>query len=62
MSRTVVRPRKADAPAVITANMEGQSMIRLSELGEDGQLIHMVARANILSHLSEPEFVAIGGM
>jgi predicted transcriptional regulator len=62
MSRTVVWPQKDDAPDAITVKMAGQSMIRLSVLGEDGQLIQVIARADILSHLIEPEFVAIGGM
>jgi CBS domain-containing protein len=61
MSRTVVCAQEEDTLDDIIAKMTEHHIIRLPVVGEDGKLIGVIARADILSHLIEPEFVTIVG-
>jgi CBS domain-containing protein len=61
MSRTVVCAQEDDALDDIIAKMTEHNIIRLPVVSEDGKLIGVIARADILSRLIEPEFVAIVG-
>jgi len=61
MSRTVVCAQEDDALDDIIAQMTEHHIIRLPVVDKDGKLIGVIARADILSRLIEPEFVAIVG-
>jgi CBS domain-containing protein len=61
MSRTVVCAQEEDTLDDIVAKMTEHNIIRLPVVGEDGKLIGVIARADILSRLIEPEFVTIVG-
>jgi CBS domain-containing protein len=61
MSRTVVCAQEDDALDDIIAKMTEHNIIRLPVVGEDGKLIGVIARADILSRLIEPEFITIVG-
>jgi CBS domain-containing protein len=61
MSRTVVCAQENDALDDVIATMIEHQIIRLPVVGEDGKLIGIVARADLLRHLIEPEFVTIVG-
>jgi CBS domain-containing protein len=61
MSRTVICAREEDTLDDIVAKMTEHNIIRLPVVGEDGKLIGVIARADILSRLIEPEFVSIVG-
>jgi CBS domain-containing protein len=45
----------------IIAKMMEHHIIRLSVVGADGKLIGVIAHANLLRHLIEPEFVTVVG-
>jgi CBS domain-containing protein len=49
-----------DLDAVIT-KMTEKNIIRLPVVGEDGKLVGVIARADVLSRMIEPEFVTIVG-
>ena len=61
MSRTVVCAQENDALDDIIAKMMEHHIIRLPVVGEDGKLIGVIARPDLLRHLIEPEFVTIVG-
>ncbi|HSF29280.1 MAG TPA: CBS domain-containing protein [Candidatus Tectomicrobia bacterium] len=61
MSRTVICAQEEDTLDDIVAKMTEHNIIRLPVVGEDGKLIGVIARADILSRLIEPEFVTIVG-
>jgi CBS domain-containing protein len=61
MSRTVVCAQEDDGLDDIIAKMTEHNIIRLPVVGEDGRLMGVIARADILSRLIEPEFVTIVG-
>ena len=61
MSRTVVCAQENDALDTIIAKMMDHHIIRLPVVGEDGKLIGVIARADLLRHLIEPEFVTVVG-
>ncbi|MGH8065023.1 MAG: CBS domain-containing protein [Candidatus Entotheonellia bacterium] len=61
MSRTVVCARENDALDDIIAKMMEHHIIRLPVVGADGKLIGVIARADLLRHLIEPEFVTVVG-
>jgi len=61
MSRTVVCARENDALDDIIAKMLEHHIIRLPVVGEDGKLIGVITRPNLLRHLIEPEFVTVVG-
>lgn len=45
----------------VIAKMTEKNIIRLPIVGEDGKLVGVIARADILSRMIEPEFVTIFG-
>jgi CBS domain-containing protein len=45
----------------VIAKMTEKNIIRLPIVGEDGRLVGVIARADILSRMIEPEFVTIFG-
>jgi CBS domain-containing protein len=49
-----------DLDGVIT-KMTEKNIIRLPVVGEDGKLVGVIARADVLSRMIEPEFVTIVG-
>jgi CBS domain-containing protein len=59
LSRTVICAREGDAYDDIIAKMTEHHIIRLQVVGENGKLIGLIARADILSRLIEPEFITI---
>jgi CBS domain-containing protein len=61
MSRTVICAQENDALDDIIAKMMEHHIIRLPVVDEDGKLIGVIARANLLRHLIEPEFVTVVG-
>jgi CBS domain-containing protein len=61
MSRTVVCAQENDALDDIIAKMMEHHIIRLPVVGEDGKLIGVIARPDLLRHLIEPEFVTVVG-
>jgi CBS domain-containing protein len=61
MSRTVVCAQENDALDDIIAKMMEHHIIRLPVVGEDGTLIGVIARPDLLRHLIEPEFVTVVG-
>jgi CBS domain-containing protein len=61
MSRTVVCAQENDALDDIIAKMMEHHIIRLPVVDEDGKLIGVIARADLLRHLIEPEFVTVVG-
>jgi CBS domain-containing protein len=61
MSRTVVCAQEDDALDDIIAMMTEHHIIRLPVVDEDGKLIGVIARADLLRHLIEPEFVTVVG-
>jgi CBS domain-containing protein len=61
MSRTVVCARENDALDDIITKMMEHHIIRLPVVGDDGKLIGVIARADLLRHLIEPEFVTVVG-
>jgi len=46
---------------VIIRKMTEKNIIRLPVIGEGGRLVGVIARADILSRMIEPEFVTIFG-
>ena len=61
MSRTVVCALENDALDDIIDKMMEHHIIRLPVVGENGKLIGVIARADLLRHLIEPEFVTVVG-
>jgi CBS domain-containing protein len=61
MSRTVVCAQEKDALDDIIAKMMEHHIIRLPVVGEDGKLIGVIARADLLRHLIDPEFLTVVG-
>jgi CBS domain-containing protein len=61
MSRTVMCAQENDALDDIIAKMMEHHIIRLPVVGEDGKLIGVIARPDLLRHLIEPEFVTVVG-
>jgi len=61
MSKPVVCAQEDEEIDSVIAKMTDKNIIRLPIVGEDGKLVGVVARADILSHMIEPEFVTIVG-
>jgi CBS domain-containing protein len=60
MSKPICVQEDDDIDAVI-AKMTANSIVRLPVVREDGTLVGVIARADILSRMIEPEFVTIVG-
>jgi CBS domain-containing protein len=61
MSKQVVCAQEDDDVDVIIAKMTEKNIIRLPVVRDDGKLVGVIARADILSRMIEPEFVTIFG-
>jgi len=61
MSKPVVCAQEDEEIDSVIAKMTDKNIIRLPIVGEDGKLVGVVARADTLSHMIEPEFVTIVG-
>jgi CBS domain-containing protein len=61
MSKPVVCAQEDEEIDAIIAKMTEKNIIRLPIVREDGKLVGVIARADILSHMIEPEFVTIFG-
>jgi CBS domain-containing protein len=59
MSRTVVCAQEEDTLDDIIAKMTEHHLIQLPVVSEDGKLIGVIARTDILRHLIQTEFVTI---
>ena len=46
---------------MIIRKMTEKNIVRLPVVGEDGKLVGVIARADILSQMIEPEFVTVFG-
>ena len=57
---TICAREDEDLDGVIT-KMTEKNIIRLPVVGEDGKLVGVIARADVLSRMIEPEFVTIVG-
>lgn len=61
MSKPVVCAQEDEEIDSVIAKMTEKNIIRLPIVGEDGKLVGVIARADILSRMIEPEFVTIFG-
>jgi CBS domain-containing protein len=61
MTRPAICVQEDDDLDVIIRKMTEKNIIRLPVIGEDGKLVGVIARADILSRMIEPEFVTIFG-
>jgi CBS domain-containing protein len=61
MSKPVVCAQEDEEIDGVIAKMTEKNVIRLPVVGEDGRLVGVIARADILSRMIEPEFVTIIG-
>jgi CBS domain-containing protein len=60
MSKPICVQEDEDLDSII-AKMTGNGIVRLPVVGEDGKLVGVIARPDILNHMIEPEFVTIVG-
>ena len=58
MSKPICVQEDEDLDAVI-AKMTGNGIVRLPVVRENGKLVGVIGRPDILSHMIEPEFVTI---
>jgi CBS domain-containing protein len=61
MSKQVVCAQEEEDVDAVIAKMTEQNIIRLPVVRDDGKLVGVIARADILSSMIEPEFVTIFG-
>jgi CBS domain-containing protein len=61
MSKPPVCAQEDDDLDVVISKMTEKNIIRLPVVGEDGKLLGVIARADVLSCMIEPEFVTIVG-
>jgi CBS domain-containing protein len=61
MSKPVICAQEDEEIDSVIAKMTEKNIIRLPIVGEDGKLVGVIARADILSRMIEPEFVTIVG-
>ena len=61
MSKPVVCAQEDEEIDSVIAKMTEKNIIRLPVVREDGKLVGVIARADILSRMIEPEFVTIFG-
>ncbi|HEY7319003.1 MAG TPA: CBS domain-containing protein [Candidatus Binatia bacterium] len=61
MSKPVVCAQEDEEIDSVIAKMTEKNIIRLPIVGDDGKLVGVIARADILSRMIEPEFVTIVG-
>lgn len=61
MTKPVVCAQEDEEIDAVIGKMTEKNIIRLPVVGEDGKLVGVIARADILSRMIEPEFVTITG-
>jgi len=61
MTKPVVCVQEDEEIDAVIGKMTERNIIRLPVVGEDGKLVGVIARADILSRMIEPEFVTITG-
>jgi CBS domain-containing protein len=61
MSKPVVCAQEDEEIDSVIAKVTEKNIIRLPIVGDDGKLVGVIARADILSRMIEPEFVTIVG-
>jgi CBS domain-containing protein len=61
MTKPVVCVQEDEEIDAVIGKMTERNIIRLPVVGEDGKLVGVIARADILSRMIEPEFVTIIG-
>ena len=61
MTQPAVCAREDEDLDVVITKMTEKNIIRLPVVGEDGKLVGVIARADVLSRMIEPEFVTIVG-
>ena len=60
MSKPICVQEDEDLDSVI-AKMTANGIVRVPVVGDDGKLVGVIARADVLSRMIEPEFVTIVG-
>jgi CBS domain-containing protein len=61
MSKSPVCAREEDSVDEVITKMTEHNIIRLPVVGDDSKLVGVIARADILSRMIEPEFVTVLG-
>ena len=61
MSKPPVCVQEENSIEEVIAKMTEHHIIRVPVVREDGRLVGLIARADILSHMIEPEFVSVFG-
>ena len=61
MTQPAICAREDEDLDGVIAKMTEKNIIRLPVVGEDGKLVGVIARADVLSRMIEPEFVTIVG-
>jgi CBS domain-containing protein len=61
MSKPPVCVQEENSIEEVIAKMTEHHIIRVPVVREDGRLVGLIARADILSHMIEPEFVSVLG-
>jgi len=61
MSKPAICAQEDEEIDAVIAKMTEKNIIRLPVVREDGQLVGVIARADILGRMIEPEFVTIVG-
>jgi CBS domain-containing protein len=61
MTKPVVCVQEDEEIDAVIGKMTERNIIRLPVVGEDGKLVGVIARSDILSRMIEPEFVTITG-
>jgi CBS domain-containing protein len=61
MSKPAICVREDEDVDGVISKMTDKNIIRLPVIAEDGRLVGVIARADILSRMIEPEFVTIMG-
>jgi CBS domain-containing protein len=61
MTQPAICAREDDDLDAVITKMTEKNIIRLPVVGEDGKLVGVIARADVLSRMIEPEFVTIVG-
>ena len=61
MTKSPICAHEEDSVDEVIAKMTEHNIIRLPVVGKDSKLVGVIARADILSRMIEPEFVTVFG-
>ena len=61
MTQPAICVREDEEVDNVIAKMTEKNVIRIPVVGEEGKLVGVIARADVLSRLIEPEFVTVIG-